>query len=62
MILFLYEQAAGPPKKGKPASAQSAKSKKAPDTKEIVETELSVRLQLYIDTFNILLNWGLDQK
>ncbi|XP_043083580.1 cytoskeleton-associated protein 5 isoform X4 [Puntigrus tetrazona] len=34
-------KAAGPPKKGKPASAPSAKSKKASDTKEIVETELS---------------------
>lgn len=45
----LHEQAAGPPKKGKPASAPSAKSKKAPDTKEVVETELSVCL----DTFNI---------
>uniref|UniRef100_A0A8C1GUQ3 Cytoskeleton associated protein 5 n=1 Tax=Cyprinus carpio TaxID=7962 RepID=A0A8C1GUQ3_CYPCA len=38
---ILYEQAAGPPKKGKPASAPSAKSKKASDTKETVETELS---------------------
>ncbi|XP_026057616.1 cytoskeleton-associated protein 5-like [Carassius auratus] len=35
-------KAAGPPKKGKPASAPSAKSKKASETKEIVETELSV--------------------
>ncbi|XP_052453376.1 cytoskeleton-associated protein 5 isoform X2 [Carassius gibelio] len=34
-------KAAGPPKKGKPASAPSAKSKKASETKEIVETELS---------------------
>uniref|UniRef100_A0A671SXT1 Cytoskeleton-associated protein 5-like n=1 Tax=Sinocyclocheilus anshuiensis TaxID=1608454 RepID=A0A671SXT1_9TELE len=34
-------KAAGPPKKGKPASAPSTKSKKASDTKEIVETELS---------------------
>uniref|UniRef100_A0A673H2I9 Cytoskeleton-associated protein 5-like n=1 Tax=Sinocyclocheilus rhinocerous TaxID=307959 RepID=A0A673H2I9_9TELE len=34
-------KAAGPPKKGKPASTPSAKSKKASDTKEIVETELS---------------------
>uniref|UniRef100_A0A8C2K4E8 Cytoskeleton associated protein 5 n=1 Tax=Cyprinus carpio TaxID=7962 RepID=A0A8C2K4E8_CYPCA len=34
-------KAAGPPKKGKPASAPSAKSKKASDTKETVETELS---------------------
>uniref|UniRef100_A0A8C1UGL0 Cytoskeleton associated protein 5 n=1 Tax=Cyprinus carpio TaxID=7962 RepID=A0A8C1UGL0_CYPCA len=37
----LYQQAAGPPKKGKPASAPSAKSKKASDTKETIETELS---------------------
>uniref|UniRef100_A0A671SXN6 Cytoskeleton-associated protein 5-like n=1 Tax=Sinocyclocheilus anshuiensis TaxID=1608454 RepID=A0A671SXN6_9TELE len=35
------KKAAGPPKKGKPASAPSTKSKKASDTKEIVETELS---------------------
>ncbi|XP_051545492.1 cytoskeleton-associated protein 5-like isoform X2 [Myxocyprinus asiaticus] len=37
-------KAAGPPKKGKPASAPSGKSKKAPDTKEIVETELSLEV------------------
>lgn len=56
ICLILYEQAAGPPKKGKPASAPSAKSKKASDTKEIVEMELSVCLQFYIDAFNILSN------
>lgn len=37
-------KAAGPPKKSKPASAPSGKSKKAPDTKETVETELSVEV------------------
>ncbi|XP_058623007.1 cytoskeleton-associated protein 5 isoform X2 [Onychostoma macrolepis] len=37
-------KAAGAPKKGKPASAPSAKSKKASDTKEIVETELSTEV------------------
>ncbi|XP_051975834.1 cytoskeleton-associated protein 5-like isoform X2 [Xyrauchen texanus] len=37
-------KAPGPPKKGKPASAPSGKSKKAPDTKEMVETELSLEV------------------
>ncbi|KAM9502287.1 cytoskeleton-associated protein 5-like isoform 5-T5 [Salvelinus alpinus] len=34
----------GPPKKGKPASAPSAKGKKCPETKEFVETELSIEV------------------
>ncbi|TRY98078.1 hypothetical protein DNTS_023531 [Danionella cerebrum] len=34
-------KAAGPPKKGKLASAPNAKSKKAPETKDFVEAELS---------------------
>lgn len=37
-------KAAGPPKKGKPAAAPNAKSKKAPDNKEIIETELSTEM------------------
>ncbi|XP_030635140.1 cytoskeleton-associated protein 5 [Chanos chanos] len=36
--------AAGPPKKGKPASAAGAKGKKAPETKETVEAELSMEV------------------
>lgn len=51
----LHEQAAGPPKKGKPASAPSAKSKKGPDAKEFVETELSVCLQSCIDALNVFI-------
>uniref|UniRef100_A0A8C7SFT3 Cytoskeleton associated protein 5 n=1 Tax=Oncorhynchus mykiss TaxID=8022 RepID=A0A8C7SFT3_ONCMY len=34
----------GPPKKGKPASAPSAKGKKCPETKEFVETEISIEV------------------
>ncbi|XP_051979054.1 cytoskeleton-associated protein 5 isoform X1 [Xyrauchen texanus] len=37
-------KAAGPMKKGKPASAPSGKSKKTQDTKEVVETELSLEV------------------
>lgn len=40
--LVLISQAAGPPKKGKPAAAAGGKSKKASDTKEVAETELAV--------------------
>lgn len=40
-------QAAGPSKKSKPASAPSGKSKKAQDTKETIETELSVSLPVW---------------
>ncbi|XP_070973111.1 cytoskeleton-associated protein 5-A-like isoform X4 [Oncorhynchus clarkii lewisi] len=34
----------GPPKKGKSASALSAKGKKVPETKEFIETELSIEV------------------
>ncbi|CAB1322741.1 unnamed protein product [Coregonus sp. 'balchen'] len=34
----------GPPKKGKSASAPSAKGKKVPETKEFIETELSIEV------------------
>ncbi|KAM9470532.1 cytoskeleton-associated protein 5 isoform 2-T2 [Clarias gariepinus] len=37
-------KAAGPAKKGKPAAAASSKSKKAPDTREVAETELSLEV------------------
>ncbi|XP_023153325.2 cytoskeleton-associated protein 5 isoform X3 [Amphiprion ocellaris] len=36
--------AAGPSKKGKPASAAGGKAKKAPDSKEVAETELSMEV------------------
>lgn len=58
-------QASGPPKKGKPASAPSGKSKKAPEMKETIETELSVSLQFkhwHIRIFEngVLLNMLID--
>lgn len=45
-------QPGGPPKKGKPAAAAGmggagAKGKKAPETKEIFESELSVSIPLF---------------
>lgn len=41
-VFFIILQSGGPPKKGKSASALSAKGKKVPETKEFIETELSV--------------------
>uniref|UniRef100_A0A3Q1ATC8 TOG domain-containing protein n=1 Tax=Amphiprion ocellaris TaxID=80972 RepID=A0A3Q1ATC8_AMPOC len=38
------QAAAGPSKKGKPASAAGGKAKKAPDSKEVAETELSMEV------------------
>lgn len=40
--LVSISQAAGPPKKSKPTTAAGGKSKKAPETREVAETELSV--------------------
>uniref|UniRef100_A0A8C7D9G2 Cytoskeleton associated protein 5 n=1 Tax=Oncorhynchus kisutch TaxID=8019 RepID=A0A8C7D9G2_ONCKI len=39
-----FLQSGGPPKKGKSASALSAKGKKVPETKEFIETELSIEV------------------
>uniref|UniRef100_A0A4W5RWB2 Cytoskeleton associated protein 5 n=1 Tax=Hucho hucho TaxID=62062 RepID=A0A4W5RWB2_9TELE len=38
------DKSGGPPKKGKSASALSAKGKKVPETKEFIETELSIEV------------------
>uniref|UniRef100_A0A3B4ZCJ9 Cytoskeleton associated protein 5 n=1 Tax=Stegastes partitus TaxID=144197 RepID=A0A3B4ZCJ9_9TELE len=38
------QQSAGPPKKGKPASAAGGKAKKANDSREVAETELSIEV------------------
>ncbi|XP_008302858.1 cytoskeleton-associated protein 5, partial [Stegastes partitus] len=38
------KQSAGPPKKGKPASAAGGKAKKANDSREVAETELSIEV------------------
>lgn len=38
------KSSSGPPKKGKPASAAGGKAKKAPDNKEVIETELSIEV------------------
>uniref|UniRef100_A0A668A4N8 Cytoskeleton associated protein 5 n=1 Tax=Myripristis murdjan TaxID=586833 RepID=A0A668A4N8_9TELE len=40
----LYLRLTGPPKKGKPASAPSGKSKKTPDNKETLESELALEV------------------
>ncbi|KAG7467929.1 hypothetical protein MATL_G00137420 [Megalops atlanticus] len=37
-------KSAGPPKKGKPAAAAGTKGKKVPESKEVVETELSLEV------------------
>uniref|UniRef100_A0A8C7LY45 Cytoskeleton associated protein 5 n=1 Tax=Oncorhynchus mykiss TaxID=8022 RepID=A0A8C7LY45_ONCMY len=43
-VFSLFLQSGGPPKKGKSASALSAKGKKVPETKEFIETELSIEV------------------
>ena len=64
--MFIILQLGGPPKKGKPAFAPSAKGKKCPETKEFVETELSVsRLfkrtaMCSVLTIGILMLYGSD--
>uniref|UniRef100_A0A8C8GHX2 TOG domain-containing protein n=1 Tax=Oncorhynchus tshawytscha TaxID=74940 RepID=A0A8C8GHX2_ONCTS len=44
LCFSLFLQSGGPPKKGKSASALSAKGKKVPETKEFIETELSIEV------------------
>uniref|UniRef100_A0A674F775 Cytoskeleton associated protein 5 n=1 Tax=Salmo trutta TaxID=8032 RepID=A0A674F775_SALTR len=44
LCFFIILQSGGPPKKGKSASALSAKGKKVPETKEFIETELSIEV------------------
>ena len=44
-FIFLVLQSSGPPKKGKPASAPAGKGKKGLETKEVIETELSVSME-----------------